>query len=155
MICAPNGGYPDILIVKCPHCLSMMWKEKWLTNAAFFSRLVMTPPLERCTSQTVALARATSTMNTPARPHGSADTPRRSRVCVPGLAVDDRHLVHLRPRSHPAGEPSGDPLQMCIVQQLITAVVQGPPPVPEPARIVAQREEGVEPDPVHAVVATG
>ena len=27
MICAPNGGCPDILIVTCPHSGSMMWNE--------------------------------------------------------------------------------------------------------------------------------
>jgi hypothetical protein len=54
--------------------------------------------------------------------------------------------------SDPAGEPVGHPHQVRVIQLLIIAV-QPPPPGPEPARVVPQREVGVEHDPVHAVVA--
>jgi hypothetical protein len=38
------------------------------------------------------------------------------------------------------------------VIQLIVAAVQPPPPAPEPARIVPDREEGIQHHPVHAVI---
>jgi hypothetical protein len=40
-----------------------------------------------------------------------------------------------------------------MIQLVVAAAVQPPPPAPEPARIVPDREEGVQHDPVHAVIA--
>jgi hypothetical protein len=75
-------------------------------------------------------------------------------LALPALA-DDRHLVGRSPRLHPAGEPAGHPHQVRVVQLLIGAAVQSAPPGPEPARVVPQREVGVEHDPVHAVIRAG
>ena len=51
-----------------------------------------------------------------------------------GLAIDHRNPVRLRGRSHPAGEPAGEPHQMRVVQLLIAVAVPTPPPHPEAAR---------------------
>jgi len=40
-----------------------------------------------------------------------------------------------------------------VIQLVVAAAVQPPPPAPEPARIMAYREEGVQHYPVHAVIA--
>jgi hypothetical protein len=52
-----------------------------------------------------------------------------------------------------AGEPARHPHQVRVVHLVIAALVQPPPPAPEPARIVADGEVGVQHDPVHAVIA--
>ena len=72
-----------------------------------------------------------------------------------GLAVDDRHLVRRAPGLDPTGEPARHPHQMVVVQLLVAAVVQLPPPHPEPARRVPHRVVGVQHDPIHTVIRTG
>ena len=57
------------------------------------------------------------------------------------------------PGPHAAGEPAGHPHQMRIVQLIVAIPMQPPPPHPKPARVVPQREVGVEHDTVHAVIA--
>jgi hypothetical protein len=44
---------------------------------------------------------------------------------------------------------------MRVVQLLITTAMQPPPPHPKPARVMTQREVGVEHDAIHAVIAAG
>jgi len=74
-------------------------------------------------------------------------------LALPGLAVDHRNPIGRAPRLDPAGEPPGHPHQVRVVQLVIAAVVQPPPPAPEPARPAPEREVGLQHDPVHAVVA--
>jgi len=76
-------------------------------------------------------------------------------LALPAAAVDDRDAVGLGEPAHPAAEPARHPHQMGVVQLLLGVVVQAPPPHPKPARVVPQREVGVEHDPVHAVVSAG
>jgi hypothetical protein len=75
-------------------------------------------------------------------------------LALPGLAVDQRDAVGGRPGLHPAGEPARHPHQAGVIELLVAASVQLPPPDPEPARAVTQREVGVQHDPVHAVIGT-
>src|SRR4051812_37505912 len=179
MTCAPNGGCPDILIVMCPHCGSMMWKEEWLTKARFLARLTSTPSAERVTSQTGATARATRIRNTPrstswvARYSSAISCLRSPRLQsitgMPCAAAEARTRRANRPairircalsncssspcrRRHQVRNPPGHPHQMRIAHLLVVAV-QASPPGPEPAGVVTQRVVGVEHDPVHAVVA--
>ena len=44
---------------------------------------------------------------------------------------------------------------MGVVQRGVTLVVPASSPHPEPARVVPEREVGVEHDPIHAVIAAG
>jgi hypothetical protein len=69
------------------------------------------------------------------------------------LAVDDRDPVSRGRRTQPAGEPPGHPHQMRVVQLLIGVTMQPPPPHPKPARVMTQREVGIEHDAIHAVIA--
>jgi hypothetical protein len=70
-------------------------------------------------------------------------------LALPGLAVDHRNSIGRAPRLDPPGEPH----QVRVVQLIIAAVVQPPPPAPEPARPAPEREVGLQHDPVDAVVA--
>jgi hypothetical protein len=74
-------------------------------------------------------------------------------LSLTGLAIDHRNAVRLRRRTHPAGEPAGEPHQVRVIQPLITIAVLTPPPRPEATRRMPQREIRVEDDPVHAVIA--
>ena len=76
-------------------------------------------------------------------------------LALPGPAVDHRDAIGLAPRLDAAGEPARHPHQVRIVQVVVRTVVPAPPPRPEPTRVMAQREEGVQHDPVHAVIAAG
>jgi hypothetical protein len=76
-------------------------------------------------------------------------------LALPGPAVDHRDAIGLAPRLDAAREPARHPHQVRIVQVVVRTVVPAPPPGPEPARVMAQREEGVQHDPVHAVIAAG
>jgi len=76
-------------------------------------------------------------------------------LTLPGLAVDQRDPVRGRPRLDPAGEAAREPHQVRVVQLIVAAPVQPPPPAPEPARVVPHGEVGVQHDPVHAVIAAG
>jgi hypothetical protein len=67
--------------------------------------------------------------------------------------VDDRDLVGIGPGPHPTGEPTGHPHQMRVVQFLVATLMPPSPPHPKPARVVTQREVGIEHDAVHAVIA--
>jgi len=69
------------------------------------------------------------------------------------LALDHRDSLRPGEPPHPAREPAGHPHQVGVVELFVAALVQPPPPRPEPARRVTQRVVGVEHDPVHAVVA--
>ena len=51
-------------------------------------------------------------------------------LTLPGLAVDHRDPGGVRPRLHPPGEPARHPHQVRVVQLLIGAIVQPPPPAP-------------------------
>ena len=76
-------------------------------------------------------------------------------LALPAAAVDDRDLVGLGKGADSAGEPARHAHQLGVVQLLLGAFVQAPPPHPKPARVVPQREVGVEHDAVHAVVGAG
>ena len=76
-------------------------------------------------------------------------------LAVAGLAPDHRDVIGLAPRLHPAGEPASHPHQVRVVQLLVAAVMPPPPPHAEAARVMAQREERVQHDPVHAVIPAG
>ena len=75
-------------------------------------------------------------------------------LALPGRAEDQRHLVRRRPGLDPAGEPARHPHQVRVVK-LVIAAAQPPPPGPEPARIMTDREERVDHNPVHAVIRAG
>ena len=74
-------------------------------------------------------------------------------LALPGLAIDHRNPVRLRGRAQPAGEPAREPHQMRVVQPLVAVAVPTPPPHPEAARRMPQREVRVQDDPVRAVIA--
>jgi hypothetical protein len=76
-------------------------------------------------------------------------------LALPGLAADNRDTVHVPPGFQPAGEPAREPHQVRVVELLIAVIVEPAPPAPEPARIMAQGEVGIQHDPVHAVIAAG
>src|SRR5262252_2236155 len=76
-------------------------------------------------------------------------------LALPATAVDDRDLADRRPSTDPAGEPASHAHQMGVVQLLIAVLVQAPPPDPEAARVITQREVSVEDNSVYAVVAAG
>ena len=53
------------------------------------------------------------------------------------------------------GGRTGPPSGSVGCHPLLAAAAVQPPPGPEPARVVPEREVGVEHDPVHAVIAAG
>ena len=115
----------------------------------------MTPRAERCTFHTLAGAFAARTRNTPGPTAWLVQVLLGDQVlALPGLAVDHRDAVRVRPGLDPAGEPARHPHQVRVVQLLVAVAVQPPPPAPEPARVMPQREIGVQHDPVHAVIAS-
>ena len=94
--------------------------------------------------------------------HGGGRRPDRARVrrwAARAAAGCDRdgHDAGLRgrPALDPAGEPPGHPHQVRVIELVIAAAMQPPPPAPEPARVMAQREIRVQHHPVHAIVRTG
>jgi len=132
MTCAANGGCPDILIVTCPHCGSMMWNEKWFTYEYFLARLPITPDCDRCTCHTVAGAFAARIRNNPGL-HGVVGGEvflGDPVLAFTALAVDDRDLVRRPPGLDSTGEPASHPHQVVVVQLLLAAVVQPSPPHP-------------------------
>ena len=76
----------------------------------------------------------------------------RAVLAFPGLAEDHRHPIGRAPRLDPPREPTRHPHQMGVVQLGVAAAVPPPPPGAQPARI-PEREERVEHDPIHAVIA--
>ena len=76
-------------------------------------------------------------------------------LALPGRAEDHRHPVGRAPRLDPAGEPARHPHQVGVVQLGVAVAVPAPPPGAKPARVVPEREERVEHDPIHAVIAAG
>lgn len=76
-------------------------------------------------------------------------------LALPGLAEHHRHVVRRAPRLDPPREPARHPHQVGVVQLGVAVVVPAPPPHPQPARVVTEREERVEHDPIHAVIAAG
>ena len=76
-------------------------------------------------------------------------------LALPGLTEDHRHAVGRAPGLNPPGEPTRHPHQMHVVQLGVAVVVQSSPPGTQPARLIPEREERVEHDPIHAVIAVG
>jgi hypothetical protein len=76
-------------------------------------------------------------------------------LALPGLTEDHRHPVRGAPRLDPPREPARHPHQVGVVQLGVAVVVPASPPHPKPARVVPERKERVEHDPIHAVVAAG
>ena len=74
-------------------------------------------------------------------------------LALPGLTEDHRHLVGRAPGLDPPREPTRHPHQVGVVQLGVAVAVSASPPGAEPTRVVPEREERVEHDPVHAVVA--
>jgi len=74
-------------------------------------------------------------------------------LTLPGLAEDQRNPVRGRPGLDPAGEPARHPHQVRVIELVVAAAVQPPPPCPQPARVDPHREPGVQHHPVHAVIA--
>src|SRR4029077_14135952 len=108
---------------------------------------------ERATFHTGAGALATSTKNTPTPTSWVARYASAMR-CLRSPALQKITGTPGRaPRLDPPGEPARHPHQMRVVQLRVAVVVPASPPHAEPARVVPQREERVEHDPVHAVVA--
>ena len=111
---------------------------------------------DRFTFHTGAGALATSTRNTPMLDLVGGQVLLGDAVlALAGLAEDHRHPVGRAPRLDPPREPPGQPHQMGVVQLGVAVVVPAPPPHPEPARVMPEREERVEHDPIHAVIAAG
>ena len=73
-------------------------------------------------------------------------------LALPGLAEDNRHRVGRAPRLDPPGEPARHPHQVGVVQLGVAVAVPAPPPGAKPARVVPEREERVEHDPIHTVI---
>ena len=73
----------------------------------------------------------------------------------PGLAEDDRHVVGRTPGLDPPREPPGQSHQVAVVQLGVAVVVPAPPPHPKPSRVMPERKERVEHDPIHTVIAAG
>jgi hypothetical protein len=74
-------------------------------------------------------------------------------LALPGLTEDHRHLVGRAAGLDPPREPTHHPHQVGVVQLGVAVAVPASPPGAEPTRVVPEREETVEHDPVHAVVA--
>ena len=74
---------------------------------------------------------------------------------LPGTTVDHRNPVGAGPGPDPTGEPARQPHQVRVVEGVVAVVMPAPPPHPEPARVVPEREVRVEHDPIHTVVAAG
>src|SRR6266571_5781896 len=115
--------------------------------------LPMTPAELLRISHTLAGARATRIKNTPVPTACAA----RYSSAIRCLRSPRLQSITGMPGGrgigpHPAGEPAREPHHVGVVQVLLGAAVQPPPPGPEPARIVPQRIVGVQHDPVHAVV---
>ena len=111
---------------------------------------------DRATFHTGAGALATSTKNTPiADLMGGQVLLGDAVLALAGLAEDHRHAVRRAPRLDPPREPARHPHQVGVVQLGVAVVVPAPPPHPEPARVMPQREERVEHDPIHTVIAAG
>ena len=112
----------------------------------------MTPRAERCTFHTLAGAWRGQDQEHPRGDHVSRQVLLDDQVlALPGLAEDDRDPVHRCPGLDPAGEPARHPHQVRVIELVLAAIVQPPPPAPEPARVMPDREEGIEHHPVHAV----
>ena len=71
------------------------------------------------------------------------------------FAIDHGDPICLGVGSQATSEVACHSHQVVVVQLLVAASVQLPPPGPEAARAVAHPEVGVEDDPVHAVVDAG
>ena len=127
-----------------------------MTYSLLLSMLTIRPAADRFTFHTVAGALAASTRNTP------VSTSWRGQIllgdamlALAGLAKDHRHVGRRTPGLDPPGEPPGQPHQVGVVQLGVAVVVPAPPPHPEPARVMSERKERVEHDPIHAVIAAG
>lgn len=121
-----------------------------MTKERFFSRLTITPPADRVTSEVVA-GPGDKDHEHPGADGMIPEVGRSDQVlALAGLAVDDRDAVGLRPRSESPREVAGH--EMRVAEVSVAATVQPSPPHPEPARRVAEREVGVGHDTVDAVV---
>src|SRR4029077_10562451 len=73
-------------------------------------------------------------------------------LALPDWTVDHRNAMGFGVSTHATAEPAGQPHQESVFERLIRSS-QRPPPHPEPARIMAHAEIGVQNDPVDAIVA--
>ena len=84
---------------------------------------------------------------------GGPGTPRRCGACAPRPYRRSPAPRWPRPGLDPPREPTRHPHQVGVVQLGVAVAVSASPPGAEPTRVVPEREERVEHDPVHAVVA--
>src|SRR6266480_3630376 len=68
------------------------------------------------------------------------------------FAVDEEDAVGLGEGPNPPSETAGQADQMGVVERVVMATMPGPPPHPETARGVANRQVGVEHQSVHTVI---
>src|SRR2546428_14130236 len=118
------------------------------------SRLQITPRLDFFTSQTVATARPTRIKNSP-RAAGFLCRCSSAILCLSSSRLQSMTGIPLALANppNPATNPPGRPHQMGIVQILLGAVVQSPPPASETTRRVAQPKVPIQDDAVHAIAA--
>nr|VTP03463.1 hypothetical protein BIN_B_05054 [Mycobacterium riyadhense] len=62
------------------------------------------------------------------------------------------HRLGRAPHLDPALEPAHHPHQMGVIQPLVAAAMQPPPPGTKPAQVVPEGEESIEHNPVHTVI---
>src|SRR5947209_597156 len=125
-------------------------------NALLDSRWQITPRLFRCTSQTVAGARATRIMNSP-RTEGLLAQIFFGYLMFLfiGSAIDDGNTFGLCISTHATAKTASHPHQMRVVQLFLGAIVQPTPPGPKTTGQVAQPEVAVQHNPIDAVITAG
>jgi len=112
-------------------------------------------------------ATAARTLNIPDRSHRAADEDHEQptadgmlgqivlgevMLTLPAAAVDDRNVVRLGEPTHAAAEPTCQTHEVRIVELLLGATHQRPPPQPKAASRVAHGVVAVQDDPINAVV---
>ena len=75
-------------------------------------------------------------------------------LTLTSAAVNDRDVPGFSEAAHPTTEATGHTHQMGVVQLLVGAIHQAPPPGPKPAGRVAQAVVGVQDDAIDTVVRT-
>ena len=73
-------------------------------------------------------------------------------LAVPAAAVDDRDVVCLGEPTYPTTEPTSQTHEVRVVELLLGATHQRPPPQPKAASRVAHGVVAVQDDPINAVV---
>src|SRR3954468_2452106 len=139
MTCAPNGGCPDILIVMCPHCGSMMVHdvEGVVVDEGPFLGQVDQHPASRAGDLTDRGDRAGHQDQEHPAVHGVLGEVLLGDLVLafPALAVDHRDAVRAGRGPDPAGEPAGHPHQVRVVQLLVVAVQPSPPGAERMSRV--------------------